>query len=473
MFDNGFFPTPPHAIDKMIEGLKFSQKSVLDPSAGKGNILEYILERMPHYNRAPSRLYAIESNPDLRAILVEKMFSVVGTDFLTFPGLQYFDFILMNPPFDNGATHLLQAWKIAHGATIRCLLNSETLRNPYTNERKMLCEIIEQYGWIKELGSIFKNAERKTDVEVSLIHLQDTRPQETFRLHFDPETIATGDFSVDDMQENALALANIFNSYEARFIATIEAFKELLAARAKVKHFLGPLMNHNTPDDLVGKALANDREPTDAYHAFLETSTKAAWDMLFSKTKLGAVTTENVRREIESMQNRQGMMAFTALNMEDLFNILFLNRENVMLQCVLEVFDYLTDYYKENRVYYEGWKSNSAYMVGKKFILPNIGSYYSDAIDYAAARKLADIEKALCFISGQSFVNIRSIDRVYGRDPHFGERMTSQFFDTKLFKKRTMHFWWLDEDLRVEFNTMVARERWGELPDKVKKGVYK
>lgn len=470
-----FFPLPSTLIYDMLNGIEVAGKSVLDPSAGKGDILASISKQ---FNRYKNKLYAIEINPELRAVLVEKGFKVVGSDFLEYPGLQYFDFIIMNPPFSRGCAHLLKAWEIANGAVVRCLLNAETLRNPYTEERRRLSAIVAEYGWSKELGPVFANAERKTRVDVILVHLQDTGSKEPFRLGYDPEVMSSADFDLGDIENNELALGNIFDNYEARFRGALEAFKELLAARAKVIHHLSPLTSkYPRPAKLVADSLTSgkgDEEASESYQSFLEFSTQAAWDHLFEKTKLGAITTEGVRREIERYQTTQGTMAFTAVNMEELFHTLFLNRKQVMLQCILEVFDDLTKHYEENREYVEGWKTNSAYKVGKKFILPYIGAEWSSSgLDYRAARKIADIEKALCFLSGKRFVDSLSVSQVYERESYFGVWRRSEFFDTKLFKKKTMHFRWLDAELRDEFNAVVACERWGELPEKTKAGMYR
>lgn len=477
-----FFPTPPHAIEKMIDGLKLPHKSVLDPSAGKGDILDYVHDHYgDRYDRNKTRLYAIEIEPELRAILVEKGYKVIDSDFLKYAGLQHFNLILMNPPFDEGAKHLIKAWSVANGSIIRCLLNSETLRNPYTQERQQLAKIIEQYGWTKELGPIFKGAERPTNIEVSLVHLQDTRKKEGWQLDFEPDTTTyTGDFKMDEMEEKALALGDIFDNYEARYMAAIGAFKEMLAAKAKVAHYLNPLTDtFPTPAKLISDAMNEMNSPVNSYDKFLEASNKAAWDHLFRKTKLGSITTEGVRKELEKLQANQGAMAFTADNMKSLFDFLFLNREQVIKQCILEVFDELTKYHKDNRQSYPGWKTNTAYMVKARFILPSIGSYQWDRIDYSSERKLDDIQKALCFLSGKKFDSIRTISQMYkkelwpGINFPFGKKIESEFFITKLFKKRSMHFLWRDEDLRVAFNTFVARQRWGELPEKTKSGAYR
>lgn len=94
----GFFPTPPPVIDRMVAAaeLKPGQR-VLEPSAGKGDIADAIREAEPE-----ARLEVVEPAYSLRQILELKGFSLVGDDFMMLAG-EWYDRILMNPPFENGA----------------------------------------------------------------------------------------------------------------------------------------------------------------------------------------------------------------------------------------------------------------------------------------------------------------------------------------------------------------------------------
>ena len=76
MFENvnGFYPTPHNIIDKMICNLDFKMiKTILEPSAGKGNIVEVIRDKEKIYNTSYSRfeiyIDCIEINRDLKSIL--------------------------------------------------------------------------------------------------------------------------------------------------------------------------------------------------------------------------------------------------------------------------------------------------------------------------------------------------------------------------------------------------------------------
>lgn len=479
MFDKNYFPTPDAVSHIMLSGLDMKgKKTFLDPSAGEGHLLDAIAERRRvsyGYDRSDGKdeLYAIELDPGRQAILRDKGYKVIDADFLRYNGLRYFDYLIANPPFEDGASHLLKMWDVANGATIRCLLNSETLKNPYTEERKRLVSIIKRYGWSKDLGQAFRNAERSTDVFVSLVHLNDTRKGEAFRLDFEPKK-ANGRLKFEDIDEKGLAPANVFLSYEQQYNAGIAAFKELLLARQKVDHFLDSVLSERKSGrNLVAEALMTNQDSDVAYKAFFKEATKESWSNLFNKTKLARVVTESVQKDLLEQQAQQGLMAFTAENMEALFNQLFLSREKIMTDCVLEAFQLMTKWYKDNRVYEAGFKTNSSYKVGKRFILSNMGSSWSEGLDYGSKRTVSDIEKALCFMTGRHNEGILSLATIYANDSYYGEKKVSEFFFTRLYKKGTLHFEWLDEDLMNRFNMAAAEAMWGnQVPEKTKSGAY-
>jgi hypothetical protein len=90
-----FFPTPKAVADDMVEQASIEPgMSVLEPSAGNGNIAEAI-------RAAGVTPDVVELSSQLREVLEAKGFKVIGQDFLQTEG-QY-DRIVMNPPFSNGA----------------------------------------------------------------------------------------------------------------------------------------------------------------------------------------------------------------------------------------------------------------------------------------------------------------------------------------------------------------------------------
>ena len=43
MFGPNFYPTPEEVIERMIDGENLQGKIILEPSAGKGNIVDYLV----------------------------------------------------------------------------------------------------------------------------------------------------------------------------------------------------------------------------------------------------------------------------------------------------------------------------------------------------------------------------------------------------------------------------------------------
>ena len=100
------FPTPPEIAARMVEYAEIEPgQSILEPSAGTGNIVKAIRQAEPL-----ATITAVEINRDL-ALLLSKCigypadrYTATNADFLTCNGdIGTFDRIIMNPPFENGA----------------------------------------------------------------------------------------------------------------------------------------------------------------------------------------------------------------------------------------------------------------------------------------------------------------------------------------------------------------------------------
>lgn len=94
----GFFPTPPTLAREMVDRAGIvAGMSVLEPSAGKGDLADAVKETQPDV-----KLTLIEPSGALTKILAAKGYEVTaGADFLRFEG-ESFDRVVMNPPFENG-----------------------------------------------------------------------------------------------------------------------------------------------------------------------------------------------------------------------------------------------------------------------------------------------------------------------------------------------------------------------------------
>jgi phospholipid N-methyltransferase len=92
------FPTPPEIAEKMVELAEIGEdETILEPSAGTGNILKAIGER--------GGITAIEINQELCGLLKSNFPNVdtIQRDFLSFSTRIIYDKIIMNPPFEKGS----------------------------------------------------------------------------------------------------------------------------------------------------------------------------------------------------------------------------------------------------------------------------------------------------------------------------------------------------------------------------------
>lgn len=69
----------------------------------------------------------------------------------------------MNPPFSQGAKHLLKALALqSNGGMVLCILNAETIKNPYTNERMALKQKLNEYNAnIDFISGAFESSEHR------------------------------------------------------------------------------------------------------------------------------------------------------------------------------------------------------------------------------------------------------------------------------------------------------------------------
>jgi phospholipid N-methyltransferase len=156
-----FFPTPEHIVEKMLSMISINDShDILEPSAGKGNIID----KIPF----TGNIVAVELNPEYESILKTKTENVIISDFLNVnPDLKKFDVIIMNPPFSKqqDIDHILHAYKflkpngklisvISESPFYRTNKKAEDFRN-WLNE-KNVSVVDNEAGDFKESGTNIK-----------------------------------------------------------------------------------------------------------------------------------------------------------------------------------------------------------------------------------------------------------------------------------------------------------------------------
>ena len=476
-----FYPTPRALADKLLEGINWHfVHSVLEPSAGKGDLANAVVDRLRRvnwHNKHEDAVKAcdidcIEIDPVLRQTLTGQGFRVVHDDFLTFETQKRYHLLLMNPPFDHGAQHLMKALELMErGGMIRCILNAETIRNPFSDTRRQLCKKLVGYGAkIDFVEAAFTKAERKTDVEVALVSvdipaveldstiMDDMRKAPTYKAQEVPAEYA------EIVRYNAIdEWVNRYNFEVACGLRLMDEYKAMMRCMPEETgltegsfltlqvHIHGGKETNATPNEYI-------RQVRGKY-----------WRAIFQQPTFTDKLTYNLLQELHDYVNTLMDYDFTAYNILTL--LMKMNQKVVggVEQTILNLFDDWTGKYHwsdttSNRHYYDGWKTNDCFAVRKKVIVPFYGSYdnwRSVSHFYASnfVRKFRDIEKVFDFLDSCRTEWKGTVEAAFrdAEETQNTKNIDTKYFTVTFFKKGTAHFVFKDMELLEKFNIFAAK----------------
>ena len=475
MFTNNqdFYPTPEGVIYRMIGNSNLTDKVVLDPSAGKGDIVDVLKLH------SPKQLLGCEIDDNLIGILSEKC-DIIGRDFMeiTSAMVSHVHFIFMNPPFSADEKHIIHAFEICPpGCEITALANLETVKNTFSYNRKRLSSLISEFGHYEDIGQCFEDAERKTNVEVALIKL--------FKPKGDDDTEFDGYFDMSEDEEfqpedGGVMAHNDIREIVNRYVGAVKMFNEVHEASERINALTSPICNHSGSVKFGATITDNGRSISVSRDAYKKQLQKSAWHHVFSKMKMGKYVTAKVMEELNKFVETQEKVPFTMQNVYKMIEMIVLTNGDRMNKILIDIFEILTSRYKENRHNLEGWKTNSMYFVGVKFIAPycgvDVGYNGQPEINYThKGEVLDDLTKALCHLTGNNYDNFIGLSDFFRGEvidlnasrkeykyKEFGKWYDWNFFEIKVFKKGTLHAKFKDEKVWEMFNASVAKAKgWG------------
>lgn len=472
MFNKDFYPTPRHIIERMLIGLDITDKVVLEPSSGKGDIIDCLKEY------GAKEVLCCEINDDLASISSQKG-TLIGRDFLSIKEEQvsHIDCIIGNPPFSADEKHILHMWNIAPGGcAILSLCNYQTYDLAYTQERKLLRQIIKSNGSIENMGDAFSTADRKTDAEIGFIKL--------FKPKGDSDDEFDGYFDMSEeyeQQENGLMGFNEIRNIVNRYVGAVKMFDSVMETNKQINELIKPISLH-LGIEFGAKAQSHYQLDRDTFKKELQ---KSAWRTVFAKMKMEKYTTSSVMGQLNKFVEKQEQVPFTMSNIQKMVELIIGTHGDRMGKVLVEVFDWLTEHHHENRSNVEGWKTNSMYFVGMKFIAPRCGvsmgySGHPEIRWSNTGEKIDELVKALCFLTGKNYDDYESLHDFFSPvqvrgDSDFsypkkyiykewGQWLDWGFFEIKVFKKGTLHAKFKDEKVWEMFNIACAKAKGWRLP---------
>lgn len=468
LFSNNpdFYPTPNEVIEQMMLGEDYVGKTVLEPSAGSGNIVRWLKLN------GSCNVVACENDLTLRNLL-GNVCPLIGDDFLklTAEQVSYVDFIVMNPPFSHGAEHIMHAWEIApSGCTIIALCNSTNVNATCYREYRKLQEVVKLYGSSEFLGDVFSTSERKTNVNVSLVKLyKQADGEDEFSGYFFSQE---DEDAVNQNTKEGLMPYNVVRDLVNRYISAVKLFDSVMEASnqineiAKVEKFSLPIY--------FTAVNAEDRSTTITRAQYKKELQKYYWRVIFRKLNMEKFATSKLHQQINRFVEKQSNVPFTMKNVYSVLNMVIQTTGQRMRTALSEAFDLICSLSAENSTAGETWKTNANYMVNRKFIVSWITEYDTRWPNpFVKLRiggnkdKIEDICKALCFLTGTDYNNMESLSSFVGENQlAWGGWFDWGFFRCRAYKKGTMHFEFKDEKVWMMFNQEVAKERGWSLPKK-------
>ncbi|MBU5266273.1 DUF4942 domain-containing protein [Virgibacillus proomii] len=381
-----FYPTPKALFYKLMNGTRYISGRILEPSAGKGDLIRYIKE----LNRNV-KIDAIEKDSRLSGLLMSEGINVVWDDFLTYETYKEYDLIVMNPPFSNGVDHVLKALELAEAQISSCeiyaILNKETLDNAYSSKRQELLRKLNDYdAEIRYVKDAFTSAERKTDVEIALINVVIVNKGEGKSIY---DSIPFIKRSENEPNELETALSTYVKSNEVR--AKINDIERLVLEYEKAcevaKTAFKVMRNKSSLFSYFGKVNKKDGEigspftyvtkkgyTAEDLNNELDSLRRIYWELILDTGEFKALLTNESRQKLNRQLEAANEMEINITNIKTLLTALGANREEMLIDSIISIFKRITRYhmnqYSTNIHYYDGWKTNNAYKINKKIIIP-------------------------------------------------------------------------------------------------------
>jgi hypothetical protein len=442
-----FYPTPPHLISQLIRPYYSNYARVLEPSAGRGDIADALVKSRG------KEVYCCEISVDLRAILVSKGHKLIGTDFLTLAAPYLFPLIVMNPPFRQCAEHVLKAWEMLTPEGNLAAIVPTTAIGKRIGKYAELNQLIDLFGEVEEVGKAFSGAERSTDVECVIIRLQKPAekkftPFEHFEPNMDPEYQSPEDRSLP-------APRDVIRAIVSQYQASMRALK--------LAHESETYFRSLTPKDVW------QYEKLSEYAERIDKTKKAFWDLIFTRTKIGEVTTSGFRKEFMAERERLSQMEFSEETIYEVLNHFMQNRDVILGECIMDVFKQVTRYSMDNVTQHERWHTNKLHKITPKIIVPNCLSWYSVwSLDWSHQDLFNDLDKALTMFGGTNGIcTTKAIEATLNdirNGKNYQQKFESPNFYFRVFKKRTIHLWFRDLDGLEMINRFAAERELFVLP---------
>src|SRR5699024_6563126 len=358
---------------------------------------------------------------------------------------------------------------------IYAILNKETINNAYSNKRQDLLRKLDDHGAdIRYVKDAFASAERKTDVEVALINVTINKEGIGRKIYDSLNIGALGSEMVDRQLETALStfvkdgeLAEKVNDI-SRLVVEYEKACELArntfeAVQAKQSFFDYISEVNKREGEVTGPfsyVIQNEYKPADLNEE-LDRLRRGYWSLILDTNDFSELLTNETREKLNRQISAANEMEINMANIKTLLMALKANQRDILIESVVSIFEKITKYhmneYSTNIHYYNGWKTNDAYAINKKIIIPiSYGGF--DSWDFKE-------EYERLFSSGvKDFIDdlVKAFQLIDSRFNNKFEYIGNNTFENELlrfrmFKNGNIHVWFNDLNALKKMNYICGQ----------------
>jgi len=228
---------------------------------------------------------------------------------------------------------------------------------------------------------------------------------------------------------------------------------------------------------MVGSEYSSDKKVA-SINEYVKRVRYKYWEALFNNPKFTEKLTSNLVSQLWDKLDKLQDYDFSVWNIMTIQEELLKDTIKGVEQTILDLFEEFSNKYSwyetsKNIHYYNGWKTNKAYKINKKVIIPlNAYDIFGGYRLRSSMNKLKDIIKVFDYLDGgkTTDINVEQTLR-YMEDIGQTSKIPLKYFNVTFYKKGTCHIEFLDLELLEKFN-LFGSQRKGWLPHNYGKKRY-
>jgi hypothetical protein len=225
------------------------------------------------------------------------------------------------------------------------------------------------------------------------------------------------------------------------------------------------------------------RDTAVSYNGFVEEVRRKYWKALFTNPNFTGMLTSKLRNDYLNKVAELIHYDFSEYNILSIRADMNKHIIKGVESAIIALFDELSHKYayydeSENIHYFNGWKTNKAWIINKRVIIRLsaysewLGQYDYEPTRYDLINKLTDIEKGFNYLDGglTDSIDLKAVLEQAKKDNQ-SKKIQLKYFTVTFYKKGTCHIEFTNDELLKKFNIFGAQRK-GWLPPSYGKKTY-